>query len=275
MKGGDRDAAERFASFRNRFPVLSNNPNLVEKNTMLSTRRNLIALFVCCVLAACAVPAYATITTTHAKSDSDTMFTLGSDTLGTSATITGSGTFERWVPAKLHDGLLGEGQGDGHINDGQGDFDNTVFSDATITYTLNTAAAPNGYDINRLETYMGWVTGANGRSNQGYRVDLTFVDNSTATLIAKATFEPNDPACYWTQVVHSDSAGGILDNGNGVVAKGVKAITFADFDAANAVGPVMVREIDVFGTASMPEPGTIALLITGILGLLAYAWRRR
>jgi hypothetical protein len=241
---------------------------------MLSTRYSLVALFSCFALAALTSQARATITTTHAKSDSDTEFTLSSDALGESATISGTGIFERWVPAKLNDGLLGEGAGEGHSNDGQGDFDNTFYPGSSITYTFNTTAAPKGYDITRLETYMGWDTASNGRSNQGYRVDLTFMDNSTATLIAKADFEPNNPACYWTQVVHSDSSG-VLDNGSGVVATGVKAVTFADFSAANAAGPVMIRELDIFGVATVPEPGTVVLLATGLVGLLAYAWRKR
>ena len=29
------------------------------------------------------------------------------------------------------------------------------------------------------------------------------------------------------------------------------------------------------GVASVPEPGTLVLLATGLIGLLAYAWRKR
>ena len=39
--------------------------------------------------------------------------------------------------------------------------------------------------------------------------------------------------------------------------------------------PDMYREIDVNGIASVPEPGAIVLLATGLIGLLAYAWRKR
>ena len=158
----------------------------------------------------------------------------------------------------------------------QGDYDNTVYTDSVITYTFDMVASPNGYDITKIATYMGWVPVGNGRSNQGYQVDLTFADDTTDTLIAQATFEENDPACYWTQVIHTNSGGGIMDNGNDVIATGVKSVTFRNFDAARASGPVMVRELDIFGTATViPEPSTIILLVTGIFGLLAYAWRKR
>lgn len=32
---------------------------------------------------------------------------------------------------------------------------------------------------------------------------------------------------------------------------------------------------DATGVATVPEPGTVALLLTGVMGLLAYAWRKR
>ena len=34
-----------------------------------------------------------------------------------------------------------------------------------------------------------------------------------------------------------------------------------------------IDNFEIVGT--VPEPGTIVLLITGLIGLLAYAWRKR
>ncbi len=42
----------------------------------------------------------------------------------------------------------------------------------------------------------------------------------------------------------------------------------------NAVGYYMAEKYGL-STAYVPEPGTIALLMTGLLGLLAYAWQKR
>ena len=33
--------------------------------------------------------------------------------------------------------------------------------------------------------------------------------------------------------------------------------------------------VDNFSVTGVPEPSTLGLLITGLLGLLAYAWRKR
>ena len=61
-------------------------------------------------------------------------------------------------------------------------------------------------------------------------------------------------------------------------ATGVSAITF-EINQTNystyALADVW-REIDVAGSATTtPEPGTFVLIGTGLLGLLAYAWRKR
>ena len=40
-------------------------------------------------------------------------------------------------------------------------------------------------------------------------------------------------------------------------------------------GAGMIGLLDYLTIESIPEPGTISLLITSVLGLLAYAWRRR
>ena len=40
-------------------------------------------------------------------------------------------------------------------------------------------------------------------------------------------------------------------------------------------GAGMIGQLDYLTIESIPEPGTISLLITSVLGLLAYAWRRR
>lgn len=218
------------------------------------------------MIAALASHASATIISTPATSD--TPFTLGQDTLGEAATITAS-SVETFVPAKLNDRALGE----------LGDNDNsTLGAPASITYTFDTTSHAAGYDISRIESYAGYTTDPTwgGRSNQGYAITLTFVDDSTATLVPKAVWVPCPVMAYWSQVVHTNSGGGVLNNGSSVTATGVKAITFSDFDPNWAYVPhVRYREFDVYGTATVPEPGTVGLAATGLLGLLAYAWRKR
>ena len=64
--------------------------------------------------------------------------------------------------------------------------------------------------------------------------------------------------------------GTLLDNG--VTLTGVKAIKFANFVSPAEGGSNKYHEIDIYGTATVPEPSSVALVL---VGLLAYAWRRR
>lgn len=243
---------------------------------MTIVRHTFVALASLATLTVLANQSVATIMVAADKNGSDTYFSLGHDALGESATVTGQVTEFQNFP-KLQDASLGGGFGSG--DNGDGDFANFVYPNNYVTYTFDVASHPTGYDISQIASYAGWNPGSGGRSNQGYQVDLTFVNGSTATLLAKTTLQANDPAAYWTQVILTNSEGGTLSQ-NGVVATGVKAVTFRNFDAANATGggpyaQVMYREFDIVGTASVPEPGTLVLVGTSMAGLLAYAWRKR
>ena len=58
-------------------------------------------------------------------------------------------------------------------------------------------------------------------------------------------------------------AGGIYDNwGNGAIGFG-----------GDGAHDILLDNVQV--GAPVPEPATVVLLVTGLLGLLAYAWRKR
>lgn len=247
---------------------------------MTTIRHGTLAIAAIAALSVLVSQAYATIITTPDSSSGP--FVLTPATLGSVATVTSSGDAieSSWSQnlAILNDGSLGAATDPGASNDSIG----IKSSNTSITYTFDTTTNSRGYDITGIQTYAGWLT-SNGsgdiRSNQGYQVDLTFVGGATATLVGKTSFPWNTtgfslPATLWTEVAFT-SGGGVLDNGSGVVATGVKSITFTNFDSAVPGGPVAYREIHLDGAATVPEPGTVVLLGSGLLGLLAYAWRKQ
>jgi hypothetical protein len=250
------------------YVTFSSDNSKAKGEAMLSIRNSLVVIVVIGTLAVCVGKASATVISTEAQNN--TGFTLSTaDKLA--ATISGS-NIESFVSAELNDGSLSTV--DNYNNSAMG-------SSSVISYEFDTVTNPLGYDISRIETYAGGATDSTwgSRDNQGYAVDLSFVDGTYKTLISKAVWTPAQPVMNdWTQVVHANSDNGILDNGSGVVATGVRAIVFRDFDPNNAyVANVRYHEINVFGTATVaiPEPGSLAILVCGMLGLSAYAWKKR
>ena len=159
----------------------------------------------------------------------------------------------------------------------------------TVTLDLDLASAPLGYDITGIDTVFGWNEGSNGRSNQGYSIDLGLVGGGTAQLVGPTTWEPNNPAQYWTTVSFVNGSGGALDStsfdingaganpGTGVIATGVESITWTITDQANAGGVIVAREFDVFGTATtaaVPEPSSAAVIGFSALGLMLVRRKR-
>ena len=170
--------------------------------------------------------------------------------------------------AKLNDGSLGAA---GNGSDASASSIGIQSNNTSIIYTFDTSINDRGYDITGIRTYAGWLTYSGSydvRSNQGYQVDLTFVNGATLTLQKKTSWAWSTsglslPATLWTEVAFANGNGGVaLNNNSGVVASGVKSITFSNFDVAVPGGPVAYREIAIDGVASVPEPGAMILVVS-------------
>jgi len=141
-----------------------------------------------------------------------------------------------------------------------------------VTFALNTTINTAGYDITTINTYTGW---SSYRVNQYYDIYYTTVDNASWTLLTSVTYQPYDfpigaPGNVSTWVNVTDTTG-VLAFGVNSLRFDMKVQTVGDAPNLGA----SYREIDVFGVASVPEPGTVALLVIGGLALVMLRRHRR
>ena len=132
----------------------------------------------------------------------------------------------------------------------------------SVTYTLDTTTNVDGYDITKIATYS---SGNTDRYQQVYDLYVHHVGDAADDFerIAMVIFRP-------AAIGNLNSSKVEIDPPSGLLAGGVDKIRFVFGDAD--VTFQGYRELDVFGTpsaaASVPEPATVSLLITGLLGLL-------
>ncbi|MCC5845676.1 MAG: PEP-CTERM sorting domain-containing protein [Verrucomicrobia bacterium] len=213
------------------------------------------------------VPLNAGIIVTTTKSPEAEPPTILNDDLGQTAfgSTTSTGTISNSAD-DLFTGILNSGS----WNDTGA---TRISGGASFTLNFDLTDNPDGFDIASITSIAGWNTQQGGRSNQGYGIELFFVGGGSGILQEKTSWEPNDPAEFWTTVTHSMGDGSALSNGT-VTATGVSAIRFFDFDSPRADpngGRAFYREFDI---VAVPEPSTIVLF--GIaLGSLVFLRRRK
>lgn len=141
-----------------------------------------------------------------------------------------------------------------------------------LTFTLNTNPATGGsatgYDISSVSVFAGWTDLA-VFSDQIWDLQVATTTVPAFTSLHAVNFMPytntEDTAVTSSRVVLTDDTG--------VIATGVTAVRFA-ISKPTIYGTVF-KEFDVYGTATIPEPATWIMLVAGLSGLLAYAWRKR
>ncbi len=141
-----------------------------------------------------------------------------------------------------------------------------------VTAVLNTAVSPLGYDISSVVSLTGNYPGGEQRDGQAYDLAVHLVGGSGFITLASPRFDADSSAGENTaqeqQVTITGDGGGLLTNH-------VDQIQFTFYNTSWPTQPNqwedLYREIDVFGVAAIPEPGTVSLALLG----LAAVWTRR
>lgn len=142
----------------------------------------------------------------------------------------------------------------------------------TVEFLLDTTGVnSNGYDISKVVSLSGY---SGHRTCQDFDLYVakakssTYLDSDFNLLYSVDSSLPNndDHAGYAVKIT--------TDISNELSATGIGAIrlVFNDPGVLGSSAETVYRELDVF---TVPEPGTLVLVATGVFGLLAYAWRKR
>ena len=136
------------------------------------------------------------------------------------------------------------------------------------------------------------MVGASGTLSPGNSIG-TLTINNTLDLLGETVMEINKSGAVYTndlvQGVSTLTYGGkltVLASGDPLAAGDVWDLfdattfvnTFSTFDLPALTGGLTWNTSNLSSTGQIqiiPEPGTLALLATGLIGLLAYAWRKR
>ncbi|MBU4272353.1 MAG: PEP-CTERM sorting domain-containing protein [Planctomycetes bacterium] len=234
----------------------------------------LLAIALCSALAASAQATVITgsyqLNAAYTVFNSDLLQTISGLGVATTGDFTASGAYTG-EPA-LRDGTFSSA-----------DCDTTNFAaggspsaGSAVTYTLGAGQYGLGYDITEINTYTGWNQ---GRCGQAYDVSVHLLGSPAGIFVPLASVSyyrnawdsfPNVPCVSMRVQLSPDVPGGNL-------AVGVDQVKFDNFLDGGPYSAwwMSYRELDVSGTPTIPEPSTLVLLATGLIGLLCYAWRKR
>jgi hypothetical protein len=136
----------------------------------------------------------------------------------------------------------------------------TVGNNAYIEFTLDTSVNAFGYDISTIETFGGWNDA--GRDRQSYKILYSLVGSSDFLYLGGVDSNPAVTANPSAVRATFDTA-----------LTGVDAVRL-EFFGGQENGYAGLGEVDVVGTASVPEPAVAGLLVLGLTSLAARRRRR-
>lgn len=145
-------------------------------------------------------------------------------------------------------------------NPGAGGGSATGNAGEIITFTLDTVSSPLGYSLSGVDLYAGWD---GFRGGQNYTLSYSTVSDP-GTFISLGSVD-------WDTTSNNAPGGTIatrtmVRDAEGELASSVGVLRIAFGDVS--FGYAGYREIDVFGTAMVPEPSTATILAMSGLTLL-------
>ena len=192
-----------------------------------------------------------------------------------------SSTLASWTRDKnpfFEDITLNDGQGH-PTTSAAGTYWPVTFGDkgklpATYTYNLDVSTNPQGYDIQEIRSYAGWNENGSTLANQKYELLVSTLGNAEFTSLGTFTYTPFAATDTNTAAATKVT---LTEDTTGVIASGVDALQFVLMDTGLAIGidGNVYHEIDVIGVATVPEPATVWLLVTGGLTALVLLRHRQ
>jgi hypothetical protein len=162
-------------------------------------------------------------------------------------------------------------------------------------FVLDTASAPLGYDVSRIDAFSSWSANAgatlatnNARAWENIEVRYNLVGETYSgsgelmhTLAGTAPFRLIQPVAYTAYDLSlTDDTGTLLSGISAIEIKylsnGQKGSGLQDpvvLGTRNNLGAY--SEVVAIGSPTVPEPSSLVILVSAFLGLVAYAWRKR
>jgi len=135
----------------------------------------------------------------------------------------------------------------------------------SATFELDTSTNTLGYDITGVTTYAGWE--GLGNADQNYELFVSVVGDDSFTSLGTIAYDIVPNGSFRSTRVE-------LTDDTGTLATGVDAFRF-DIPALGGGDTGVFREFDVFGTATIPEPSSVAMMALGLVGLVSLRKRNR
>lgn len=135
-----------------------------------------------------------------------------------------------------------------------------------VEYNFDVTTNLLGYDITQIDVFTYW-TASDVRSGQNWSVYVKEVGSPTFDLLhSTGVVQVTGPRVHRVRL--TDDADPVLGN----IATGIESIRFEFTDMSAMINWQGYREIDVIGSATVPEPSTA---LTGLLLTAGFLLRRR